>query len=328
VAARYPPFRARVDVTPGRPAMLSYREPDHLLGYGQPTPRLPDRTEEDPCMSTPRPDSATTPQPDSTPTPTVRPPHPPLTLWGYDRRFVDACLAELVEQLEQERQRRDQAERALHQLRLEVKEGRAQVPAWFTNVGTEVDRVLEEAGTAAAKLLAATGRRVQEAIDQAETQAADRLKAAEEQARQLEQAARETLADAEAERARIEAAATRAAEEKQAQADRDAGALLAKANEEAGRALDQAAHERRLLEAESQHLTTLREAMVQQLVKVYAPLGLTLVDTRGELQPAAQDGRRAEPEEPNPAATVEASADEGKEPLWRELWAERGGEAS
>ncbi|HEV8652363.1 MAG TPA: hypothetical protein VG276_23975 [Actinomycetes bacterium] len=270
-------------------------------------------------MSTPQPVSATS---------RVRLPQPPLALWGYDRRFVDARLAELAEQLEQERQRRAQAERALQQLRLELKEDRAQVPAWFTNVGTEVDRVLEEAGTAAAKLLAATGRRVQEAIDQAEAQAADRLKAAEEQKGQLEQAARETLADAQAERARIEAATTKAAEEKRAQADRDASALLAKANDEARRALDQAARERRLLEAESQHLTTLREAMVQQLVKVYAPLGLTLVDTRGELQPPAPDGLRAEPEEPNPAATVEASADDGKQPLWRELWAERGGEAS
>lgn len=270
-------------------------------------------------MSTPPPDSATTP--------TFSTPHPPLTLWGYDRRFVDTCLAELGEQLEQERQRRDQAERALHQLRLEVEEGRAQVPAWFANVGTEVDRVLEEAGTAAAKLLAAAGRRVQEAIDQAETQAADRLRAAEEEARRQEQAARQTLKDAEVERARIEAAATSAAEEKRSQADRDAKTLLAKANDEAGRALDQAARERRLLEAESQHLTTLREAMVQQLVKVYAPLGLTLVDTRGELQPAARDQRPAEPEEPSPAA-MRASADDEKEPLWRELWVQRGGEAS
>jgi hypothetical protein len=269
-------------------------------------------------MSTPPPDPATTP--------TFRSPTPPLSLWGYDRRFVDTCLAELGEQLERERQRGDQAERALQQLRLEVEEGRAQVPAWFTNVGTEVDRVLEEAGTTAAKLLAAAGRRVQEAVDQGERQAADRLRAAEAEARRLEQAARQALTDAEVERARIEAAATRAAEERQAQADRDAKALLAKANEEASRALDQAAQERRLLEAESQHLTTLREAMVQQLVKVYAPLGLTLVDTRGELQPAARDRHRAEAEEPDPAA-MQARADDGKEPLGRELWAERGGEA-
>jgi hypothetical protein len=47
-----------------------------------------------------------------------------------------------------------------------------------------------------------------------------------------------------------------------------------------------AARERVLLEAETERLATLRQRMVEQLGQVYAPLGLTLVDTRQELEPS------------------------------------------
>lgn len=251
----------------------------------------------------------------------------PLVFRGYDRELVDARLAGLVEQLERERRRSDDAERALHQFKLDVKDGRAQVPAWFTNVGDEVDRLVKEAGTAAAKLLAEAGRHIQTAIEAAEAQAADLLKAAEAQVGKVEQTARETLADAQTERVRLEAAAATAAEEVRAQADRDTKALLAKANEEVMRASDHAARERLLLEAESERLTTLRQAMVEQLGQVYAPLGLTLVDTRHDLQPGAEDGYRSDHDKPDPSAATDGGSVDGQRPVLPDARSEYRGEA-
>ena len=69
-------------------------------------------------------------------------------------------------------------------------------------------------------------------------------------------------------------------------ADRDATALLDKAQEEATLAWQKAARERVLLEGETERLTTMRQRMIEQLGQVYAPLGLTLVDTRQELEPS------------------------------------------
>jgi len=217
---------------------------------------------------------------------------------------VDSFVTGLVEQLERERQRSDQAERGLRQLQQDIEQGRAQVPAWFSSVGEEIDQVLDNAGRAAAKLLAEAGRRIQAATDAADVQAAERLREAEEQVRKLEEGARAALQDAQAERARVEAAASRAAEEQLARADRDTKALLARTHDEARRVHEHADHERRQLEAEREQLATLRQSMVEQLVQVYAPLGLTLVDARGEIQAPAQDGQRTGPQEPNPAAVT------------------------
>ena len=288
-------------------------------------------------------------QPDTPTDPPASAAEFPLVLRGYDRHLVDSCMAELVEQLDKERERSDQAEQALQQLRLDIKAGR-QLPEWFASLGAEVRQVGEQAGiaaetllgevgkraqttvdaaeveaadrrkaaeeqannleetaretlaeaqterariqaeatAAAERLVAEAGKRAQTAIEAAEAQAADRLKAAEEQARNLEETARETLAAAQTERARIQAEATTAADEARARADRDATAMLAKAQEEATLAWQKAARERVLLEAENKRLTTLRQRMVEQLGQVYAPLGLTLVDTRRELEPSKQ----------------------------------------
>jgi cell division septum initiation protein DivIVA len=235
-------------------------------------------------------------------------PHFPITLWGYERRYVDSFVTGLVKQLERERQRSDQAERALGQLKQDVEHGRAQVPAWFSSVGTEIDQVLDNAGRAAAKLLAEAGRRIQAATDAAEIQAADRLREAEEQVRKLEETARLALADAQTERARIEEAAARAAEEQLARADHDTKALMDRTHEEAERVQEHAASERRQLEAERQRLATLRQSMVEQLVQVYAPLGLTLVDARGQLHAPAQGNRQQEPPKPQWAAATGSGA--------------------
>jgi chromosome segregation ATPase len=257
------------------------------------------------------------------------PPRFPITLWGYERKYVDSHLAGLVEQLERERQRSDQAERALKGLQQDVQQGRAQVPALFATVGTEMDRVLDDAGRAAAKLLAEAGRRIQAATDAAEAQAADQLRAAEEQIRKLEEAAHAALAEAQTERGRIEAAAARSAEEQLAQADHDAKALLARAHDEASRVHEHATRERQQLDSERQQLSTLRQSMVEQLVQVYAPLGLTLVDVRGDLQPPAIEGRHAKSQEANPpAAPTQPAAAEGQQPQWLDVWTKNNDEAS
>jgi hypothetical protein len=218
----------------------------------------------------------------------------------------DPAIAGLVEQLERERQRSDQAERALQRLRRDVEHGQTQAPAWFASVGTEIDRMLDDAGRAAAKLLAEAGRRIQTATDAADAQAAERLKAAEERAQELEATAHAALAHAQTERARIEAAAAKAAEERLAQADREAEALLARAQDEARRAEEHTARERQQLEADRWQLTTLRESMVEQLVQVYAPLGLKLVDIRGELPPPAQNDDRPGPGDPALSGAADA----------------------
>src|SRR3712207_4348234 len=133
----------------------------------------------------------------------------PLVLRGYERHLVDTRLAELLDQLDQQRRRADEAEQALQHLRQDMKEG-LQLPAWFASLGTGVRQVGEQAASAAEQLLTTAGTHAQAAIDGAEAEAADRRKAAEEQARNLEDTARETLAQAEADRERINSEATAA----------------------------------------------------------------------------------------------------------------------
>ncbi len=300
----------------------------------------------------------------------------PLVLRGYDRHLVDSRLAELVEQIDNERRRSHQAEQALHKLQLDIKAGR-QLPEWFASLGAEVRKVGEQAGLAAETLLGEAGKRAQatvdaaqveaadrlkaakeqansleetartalqaaeterarlqaeataaaerlvadaakqaqEAIAAAEAQAADRLKAAEAEANSLEETARTALQAAETERARLQAEATAAADEARAQADRDAAAILAKAHEEATLAWQKAARERVLLEAEAERLTTLRRRMVEQLGQVYAPLGLTLVDTRREGDPGDERAHERQTREiDGPATARDTKEDEANHP--------------
>jgi chromosome segregation ATPase len=202
----------------------------------------------------------------------------PVADWGYDRRRVDSHVAELVQQLAQARRRGDQAEQALSQLQRDIHPPQAQGPEGGVALEADVAQELEQAGVIAARVLAEAGRRVEATILAAGAKAADRLKAAAQQASTLEQQARQILAEAEMERARIQAAATRTAEQLWAQADREAKALIAKARADAELAWQDAAHQRRLLEAEAEALATHRQRMVKQLGRLYAPLGLTVVD--------------------------------------------------
>jgi hypothetical protein len=198
--------------------------------------------------------------------------------WGYDRRLVDARMAELVQQLAKERRRGDQAERALSQLQLDIHPPRGQGPEGAVALEADTAQMLEQAGVIAAGVLAEAAGRVEATILAAGAKAAERLKAAAQQASSLEQQARQLLSEAELERARIQAAATRTAEQLRAQADREARAVVAKAREDAELAWQAAVRQRRLLEAEAEALATHRQRTVEQLERLYAPLGLLVVD--------------------------------------------------
>ena len=155
-------------------------------------------------------------QPDTPSDPSGSVPPFPVVLRGYERHLVDARLAELLEQLDTQRRRADQAEQALSKLQVDIKAGR-QLPDWFANLGAEVRQVGEQAALTAEQLLAEAGTRAQTAIDGAEAEATSRRKAAEEQARNLAQTAQATLAEAQADQAA--APAMPSAAEDQAETD-------------------------------------------------------------------------------------------------------------
>ena len=206
----------------------------------------------------------------------------PVVLWGYDRRLVDVRVAELVRQLADERQRGEQAEQALSRLQLDIDEDRIQGPQGGVGVEADVAEVLQQAGVVAARVLAEAGRQIEATVTAAGVMAADRLKAAAQQASWLEQQAQQLLAEAETERAGIGAVAASAAEQLRVRADREARAVVAKAQEDAELAWQNAVRQRRLMEAEAEALATLRQRMVEQLGRVFAPLGLVVVDGAGE----------------------------------------------
>jgi regulator of protease activity HflC (stomatin/prohibitin superfamily) len=201
----------------------------------------------------------------------------PVVDWGYDRRRVDLRVAELVQQLAEEQRRADHAEQALSQLQRDIHTARPQAPEGSATPEADMAQMLEQAGIIAARVLAEAGRRVEATIVAAGTRAADRLKAAAQQASSLEQQARQLLAEAELERAHIQAAATRTAEQLRAGADREARAVVAKARADAELAWQDASRQRRLLQAEAEALGTHRQRMVEQLGRLYAPLGLLVV---------------------------------------------------
>jgi hypothetical protein len=211
----------------------------------------------------------------------------PVVDWGYDRQLVDFRVAELVQQLAKERRRADQTEQALSRLRLDIDTARPQALEGGAALEADMARVLEQAGVVAARVLAEAGRRVEATIMAAGAKAADRLKTAAQQAGSLEQQARQLLSEAELERAGIEAAATRTAEQLRARADREARALVARARADAEVAWQDAVRQRRLLEAEAEALATHRQRMVEQLGRLYASLGLVVV----EAEAPHRDGR-------------------------------------
>jgi hypothetical protein len=166
----------------------------------------------------------------------------PVVDWGYDRRRVEPCVAELVQQLAKEQWRAEQGERALSQL--EIQRGRPRPPDRGVGLEADIARVLEQAGVVAARVLAEASRRIEARIVAAGPKAADRLKTATQQPSSLEHQARQIVAEAELERAQIQVAATRTAEQVRAGADREARALVVKAREDAEVAWQDAARQR------------------------------------------------------------------------------------
>ena len=202
----------------------------------------------------------------------------PVVLPGYDQHLVDRRVAELLQQVADERWRADQAEQALAQLRLNIQAGRVDGPEGGVGLEVDVADVLQQAAAAAAGVLAEAGRRIEAMMAATAAKAADRLKVAAQQASSLEQQAQQTVAEAELERTQIATTAIQAAEQVRAQADREARAVVAKAQEDAELAWRNAARQRRLFQAEAEGLATLRQRMVKQLERIYAPLGLIVVD--------------------------------------------------
>ncbi len=210
--------------------------------------------------------------------PSDRGPLFPVVDWGYDRQLVDFRVAELVQQLAEERRRADHTERALSELRRGIHTARPQAPEGGAALEADAAQVLARAGVIAAGVLGEAGRRIEDTILATGARAADRLKTAAQQASSLEQQARQLLAEAELERAGIQAAATRTAEQLRARADREARALVARARADAELAWRDAVGQRRLLEVEAEALTTHRQRMVEQLGQLYGALGLRVVD--------------------------------------------------
>ena len=244
-----------------------------------------------------------------------------VVLRGFDRRQVEMWAAEVASQIEQERQRADEAEKRAYRVQIENKGAPS-----FSHLGTHVASILEEAGRSSENMLADAADRAQEAIDAAEEEAAEIIKAAEHRAGEIEEEAtgivkaaeqrageieaeaRRTLEEARAEGARVEEDALQAAEEMRAQAEQDARTVLEEARDATDMIWQEAERERLGVEAETIRLETLRHRSLEQLGRVYGHLESVLDEVRIGI------GRVEEEQEDLEEATVAAAARLGVEP--------------
>ena len=244
-----------------------------------------------------------------------------VVLRGFDRRQVEMWAAEVASQIEQERQRADEAEKRAYRVQIENKGAPS-----FSHLGTHVASILEEAGRSSENMLADAAERAQEAIDAAEEEAAEIIKAAEHRAGEIEEEAagivkaaehrageieeeaRRTLEDARNEGARVEEDALQAAEEMRAQAEQDARTVLEEARDATDMIWQEAERERLGVEAETIRLETLRHRSLEQLGRVYGHLESVLDEVRAGI------GRVEEEQEDLDEATAAAAARLGVEP--------------
>jgi cell division septum initiation protein DivIVA len=226
-----------------------------------------------------------------------------IVLRGFDRRQVEMWAAEVANQIEQERQRADQAEKRAYRAQIESKGA-----ASFSHLGTHVASILEEAGRSSENMLADAAERAQETVNAAEEEAAQIIKAAEHRASEIEADARRILEEARNESARIEEDALQAAEEMRAQAEQDARAVLEEARDATDMIWQEAERERLGVEAETVRLETLRHRSLEQLGRVYGHLESVLDEVR-----AGIDRVEEEQEDPD-EATAAAAARLGVEP--------------
>ena len=246
----------------------------------------------------------------------------PIVRRGYDRDRVDGVVRKLAEQLEQQRQKTEEAIQAFDQLERQVRV-RQQVPPSFADLGAEAAKVLEHAGTVAETLIGEAADRAQRIVEAADARADEVVGAAREQAAQIEQAGEQKVAAAEAEGARLTADAAEAAERVRTAAEREAKAVLSAALDEAGLARRQAESERLLVEAQTDRLQTLREVTVEQLRRMQTQLGLALLETATELEPEFEatvngDLERSEPADPasGAVAALEAAREADPSEQW------------
>jgi hypothetical protein len=209
-----------------------------------------------------------------------------VVLRGFDRRQVEMWAAEVAQQIEQERQRADEAEKRAYRVQIENKGAPS-----FSHLGTHVASILEEAGKSSENMLADAADRAQETIEAAE-----------------EEAARRTLEEAQSEGARVEEEALQAAEEMRAQAEQDARTVLEEARDATDMIWQEAERERLGVEAETIRLETLRHRSLEQLGRVYGHLESVLDEVRAGI------GRVEEEQEDLDEATAAAAARLGVEP--------------
>jgi hypothetical protein len=244
-----------------------------------------------------------------------------VVLRGFDRRQVEMWAAEVASQIEQERQRADEAEKRAYRVQIENKGAPS-----FSHLGSHVASILEEAGRSSENMLADAAERAQEAIDAAEEEAGEIIKAAEHRAGEIEEEAagivkaaehrageieeeaRRILEEARAEGARVEEDALQAAEEMRAQAEHDARTVLEEARDATDMIWQEAERERLGVEAETIRLETLRHRSLEQLGRVYGHLESVLDEVRVGI------GRVEEEQEDLEEATVAAAARLGVEP--------------
>ena len=225
-----------------------------------------------------------------------------VVLRGFDRRQVEMWAAEVAQQIEQERQRADEAEKRAYRVQIENKGAPS-----FSHLGTHVASILEEAGKSSENMLADAAERAQETVDAAEEEAAEIIKAAEHRAGEIEGEARQTLEDSRAEGTRVEEEALQAAEEMRAQAEQDARTVLEEARDATDMIWQEAERERLGVEAETIRLETLRHRSLEQLGRVYGHLESVLDEVRAGIG-------RVEEEEDLDEATAAAAARLGVEP--------------
>jgi cell division septum initiation protein DivIVA len=226
-----------------------------------------------------------------------------VVLRGFDRRQVEMWAAEVAHQIEQERQRADEAEKRAYRVQIENKGAPS-----FSHLGTHVASILEEAGKSSENMLADAAERAQETVEAAEEDAAEIIKAAEHRAGEIEGEARRTLEEASSEGARVEEEALQAAEEMRAQAEQDARTVLEEARDATDMIWQEAERERLGVEAETIRLETLRHRSLEQLGRVYGHLESVLDEVRAGI------GRVEDETEDLDEATAAAAARLGVEP--------------
>ena len=226
-----------------------------------------------------------------------------VVLRGFDRRQVEMWAAEVASQIEQERQRADEAEKRAYRAQIENKGAPS-----FSHLGTHVASILEEAGKSSENMLADAADRAQEMVEAAEGEAAQIIKAAEHRAGEIEGEAHRILEEARAEGGRVEEDALQAAEEMRAQAEQDARTVLEEARDATDMIWQEAERERLGVEAETIRLETLRHRSLEQLGRVYGHLESVLDEVRAGI------GRVEEEQEDLDEARAAAAARLGVEP--------------